>query len=509
MLKSLFFVLTAGSFGMWLGIPNALYQIPLAILLYPVALLYAGKESAQYEKKAFTLGWLCGMSGASACLYWIAIPIHDVGQLPWILAIPCALLIGAYIGIYGGIFAALVCHILQKYSFSIWIQSILFGLIWYFLEWFRGWFCSGFPWISLASAFAPWTIFIQATSVLGVYGLSGLFVSLISLVVLSMYSDSLAKKPLFVALTGFLLLMIFGFWRMETLQISDSSSFRMALIQGNIDQNVKWDPQMQESTVQQYLQLSAQACEDAPDILILPETSMPFDYKQKGSLPKQIRKFAIDQQTALLFGAPAFQKKVHGEEVEIFNRAYLISSEGSDLGYYEKEHLVPFGEYLPKWLDLPFLRPLLQGVGNFSPGKNIFPISVKKARLGVLICYETIFPELARQRVEDGATVLINISNDAWFGKSAAAKQHLQLSAIRAVEEGRWLARSTNTGISAFVDPLGRIVESSNLFMAQRMLFDVSPLKKRTLFSFIGSFLPIVAILLFGVIMYRNRFKRG
>ena len=155
-----------GAAGLWIGMPNPVASFPAAALLYPASLFLLGTGSTSW-KHAFRLGWLCGLAGASACLYWLAIPVHDFGGLPWALAAPCPLLMGAYIGLYGGLFAALA-HALR--GEQAWRKGVALGLGWYLMECFRGWFFTGFPWITLASAFTPWTPVIQLASVIGAYG---------------------------------------------------------------------------------------------------------------------------------------------------------------------------------------------------------------------------------------------------------------------------------------------------------------------------------------------------
>ncbi len=549
------FLLVTGWLGLWLGMPNAVLHIPIAVLFYPAALFLLACTAVREGGglRAFRLGWLCGLGGASACLYWVAIPVHEVGGLPWPLAVPCVLVIGAYVGLYGGLFALLACRLLLPLPKPVtpWRRALLLGLCWYLLEWFRGWFCTGFPWLSLASGLVPWPVLTQTVSIVGAYGLSGLLVGLVCLALESTGKTCRPLRPAAFAAVALVLLVAFGVWRLEADRMSGSNpeeqdaSPVFALIQGNVDQNVKWNPAMQEATLRRYFDLSNHK-EGAPqaDLVIWPETAMPFDY-QRASLtfPGRIRAFVAERESALLFGAPAFRRRVpdqadkQGQPWEVFNRAYLVSASGCDAGWYEKEHLVPFGEYMPPWLDLPFLRPLLQGVGNFSPGEKCRPLPVPMSLrsisplsslsvntgdgdaqrnrnmdrkeeglpalvLGVLICYETIFPELARQRVADGATVLVNISNDAWFGRSAAAEQHLHLGLLRAVEQGRWLARATNTGISAFVDPAGRIVASGNLFTAESVIHSIRPLDEHTIFFHLAPWLPLLALGAVGGIVF-------
>ena len=151
---------------------------------------------------------------------------------------------------------------------------------------------------------------------------------------------------------------------------------------------------------------------------------------------------------------------------------------------------MPFGEYPPSWINLPFLDFFLAQVGDFTPGVRTQPLSLNGIALGVLICYETIFPELSQRRAEQGATVLVNISNDAWFGLTSAPEQHLQLTAMRAVEQGRYLLRGTNTGISSLVDPWGRILFRSRLFSAEAIPVVAYARDGHTPFFFVANYMP-------------------
>lgn len=501
-----------GAAGLWIGMPNPVASFPAAALLYPASLFLLGTASTSW-KHAFRLGWVCGMAGASACLYWLAIPVHDFGGLPWALAAPCPLLMGAYIGLYGGLFAALA-HALNKEP--VWRKSVALGLGWYLMECFRGWFFTGFPWLTLASAFTPWTPAIQLASVIGAYGLGGLLAGLSCLFAEGVLRARVPHAPrktwlpaLGGSLAGVLLIAAFGLFSVFP-PPSGGKGLWVSLEQGNLDQNVKWEPAMQRLTVKRYLSLSAESLSvpesERPGLLIWPETAMPFDYQAAPELPAAIRAFAKDRGVALLFGAPGFRSRGDGV-VDAFNRAYLVSSNGLNEGWYDKEHLVPFGEYVPPFLDLPFLRPLLQSVGEFLPGESTGPLVLPAAPqlspdgdplvLGVLICYESIFPELARKQVAQGATLLVNISNDAWFGRSSAPEQHLSLGILRAVEQRRWMARSTNTGISAFVDPTGAVMARSGLFKAESLSHPVVPLTEKSVFFALEPWLPWAGLALF------------
>lgn len=502
------FIGLVGAAGLWIGMPNPLWQLPAAVLLWPISLLALGRQAADW-RRALRAGWLTGLVGASGALYWLAVPVHNVGGLPWILAVPCPLLLGAYIGLYSGLFATLV-HLTR--NCNPWRQSLLLGLGWYLLEVFRGWFCTGFPWLSLASAFAPWPALLQGAAILGMYGLSGL---LTGLACLGFLNPRIRNLPigLGLAMVGGIFLAVWGWARIPALIQEEERSVSVALIQGNLDQNVKWEPSMQRLTLQRYLTLSAEALAvpagERPALLIWPETAMPFDYQAHPDYPSRIRTFAADHKVALILGAPGF-RRLPSDNVLLFNRAYAISPTGEDTAWYEKTHLVPFGEYTPPYLDIPLLRPLLQGVGTFSPGERTKPLIIQLSPrnsillpsdgslvLGMLICYESIFPELARQQVDEGATLLVNISNDAWFGNTSAPEQHLQLSLLRAVEQGRWLLRATNTGISALVDPFGRIRVRGGLFKAEIVEGNIVPRHEVTPFYHLQALLPWSAMIAF------------
>lgn len=196
-------------------------------------------------------------------------------------------------------------------------------------------------------------------------------------------------------------------------------------------------------------------------MLVWPETAMPFYFPQPVELSRPIRDFCRLEGVPLAFGVPA--RGVELGSSDSYNRLLLLDNRGVDVGSYDKEHLVPLGEYIPKGLYVPFASEFLQGYG-FTPGESAEPLRYRQFRLGALICYEAIFPELAQARVAAGANLLINVSNDAWFNDSPAPWQHLQLSAMRSIEQGRYMIRSTNTGLSAMIDPAGRIRDIGPLF---------------------------------------------
>ncbi len=504
MMTTVFWV-AAGALGLAAGMPNPLWQIPLLALLYPLALVRLGCGQGSVLPRRWSAvgrGWLCGALGWTCVLYWVAVPVHEFGMLPWLLALPCPILLGMYMGVYGGLFA-LLARQAASWRAPAWAAALLLGLGWYLLEWLRGWLFTGFAWTPLSAAFAPWPALLQGASILGAYGLSGLFAGLAALAGLGLAQGGRRRLLLpGVAALGLLALWIGGG---RVLACAPSpfagDGTDVVLVQGNLNQNVKWEPRMQRATIERYLTLSRGALEAlGPDrdvaLLVWPETSMPFDMERAPAFVAPLRALCRLERADLITGSIG----VDAATRKYLNRAYLILADGTDGARYEKEHLVPFGEYTPPLLDLPFLRPLLQGVGTFVPGSATAPLALSRSAAeeglvpGLLICYESLFPEIARDRVRDGANVLVNISNDAWFGRTSAPWQHLHAAVLRAVEFGRPLLRATNTGVSAFVDSCGRVVSHSGLFVAATLHARVSAETGMTVFFRLAPWLPACAL---------------
>ncbi len=501
-----------GMLGVWIGFPNDLYHMPPLILLYPAALLYLG-EHARSGVEALRKGWLTGILGTFAALYWIAIPIHNVGGLPWALAVPCALAMGAYIGLYGGVFSY-AAHKLQNTMPNAPLRRMLaLACLWYGLELLRGTLLTGFPWLTLSAAFAPYPLFIQGAALIGSYALSAYYVCI---TLLACVAFSARKQRKTRAVAGFScialcsVVCIWGYIQLQSTQMAkEDTPFPVILVEGNIDQNIKWEAALQQATLATYMQLSNTALQkmrevtpQAQPLIIWPETAMPFYIEQHPKLGRRLVQFVRDAHTPLLVGAPAVNLDSKGLN-RPFNRAYFINEQGGLIQYYDKIHLVPFGEYVPEWLAWNFLEGLLQSIGAFSVGQHDAPLKNTQdapptgLALGMLICYEGIFPELAQERVRQGANVLVNISNDGWFGDSSAPEQHLQLSLMRAVEQGRWLIRNTNTGISALIDAHGRIRLRGAQFKAQSLSGEAQTRHNTTPFHAIYAYIPYTIIGIF------------
>lgn len=494
-------VLVLAVAGVWGGFANPVVQIPVLVLLYPAALTFFAL-CAKNVRAAFAETFLAGMLGSSAALYWIAVPIHDYGGLPWFAAVPCAIALGAYLGLYAGVFGV-VLHLSSRSMphrfYAPLMFAIAWGCLWAALEHARGVLFSGFPWLPLSSAFAIWPFAIQGASVFGVYALSGVFAAVSTaacsgcMLLFSCNQTRTMRTGGFTAL-GFCIVVIAGLGAWASYRLDHhapaTGTLNVLMVQGNIEQSQKWDESYQAATLRHYLDLTAAKLDQPrpPRLVVWPETAMPFFF-QSHPLGRELLKAAQEMDMALLFGAPGFTPLtgVPRSAWPLYNRAYLLVPGQRTPQSYEKEHLVPFGEYLPSFLDFPALEILFQGVGAFSKGERLAPLSLDNLALGVLICYETIFPELAQARVQAGATLLVNISNDAWFGLTSAPFQHLHQTVMRAVEQGRHVIRCTNTGITALIDDKGRIMQSSGLYATETIEGTVSAIEEKTVFHRYGN----------------------
>ncbi|SKA78442.1 apolipoprotein N-acyltransferase [Paucidesulfovibrio gracilis DSM 16080] len=474
--------------GALLGYPNPWFHFPPAILLFPLSLgLIAFRAGSPI--RAFGWTYLTGVLAHCACLYWVAGPVAEYGGLPWWLALPCPIGVSLVMGLYNGVFGWAMHRGARRLS-PIFL-CLFGGSLWAALEQTGAWFLSGFPWVTLSTAFADWPLLIQPAALIGAYGLSGLFAA--TGLALALWNT--ARSPRILLLFVAIFVVGFGAYRMAGFTQSGTGK-TIALIQGNIDQGHKWQAPYQISTVKKYLDLSQKALLESSssegttksaDLVVWPETAMPFYFQDAGVYGSQVVEFVNHKNVPLLLGSPAYRSNTDGSYT-FFNRAFLLTPNASTMQWYDKVHLVPFGEYVPLKDWLPFDK-LTQEAGDYQPGTRLAPLKTDGMHLGVLICYEAIFPGLAQDRVSHGADILINISNDAWFGRSSAPWQHLAQTQMRAVEQGRWIARGTNTGITAFIDPLGRIPARTSLFSDQILTWTVKPVQVTTMYHKIYAWL--------------------
>lgn len=423
-------------------------------------LLYAVRDKS--PESSFKLGFLSGFVAYTAVFYWLNIVMTTYGKLPLLISCALTLLMAAYLALF---IAAAICltRFAEEHSVP---QLLTFPFLWVALEYLRAHLLSGFPWASLGYTQYRTLPLIQIADITGVYGVSFLII-LVNIFLFQLWrwvrGKNGATYPFLATTATVSLLLLALFYGFISLNHEDAGKeIKVALAQGNIPQDVKWNPSFQEETVAIYERLSRQTSGTGTQLVVWPESSLPFFYQQELAYSRRISSLALELNSHLIVSSPALEYDAGKER--LLNSAFLISSDGTTLGRSDKVHLVPFGEYVPLATFLPFVNKMVQGIGDFSPGKSITPLAAPFGKLGLLICFEGIFPEISREYVRNGAGLLVNITNDAWFGDSSAPYQHLSMTVFRAVENRVPLIRSANTGITAVIDSRGHIQGMTRLF---------------------------------------------
>ncbi len=456
--------------------------------LYPLAWIGLTPLLVTGSRRPFRAGLLAGSVFFALVLYWLNIVMTTYGRLALPLALAAWLLLSVYLALFWAVpfWGTLRLRALCRLS-----PVLVFPVFWVGCEYLRGWLLTGFPWALLGYSQQPFAWLLQTADLFGVYGVSFL-VALVNALLAEILLRRREGRPLplrTLLAVGCLLAAALGYgaWRLEAPAPGGRKEWTVALAQGNIDQAQKWDARFLYATLDIYRRLSRQATQAGAELTVWPESAAPFYFQEPGRPRSQVIATARESGGYLLLGAPAYDRK--DGRIRFYNSAYLLNAAGEVLGRSDKIHLVPFGEYVPlKWL-LPFVDKLVVGIGDFSPGR-VMPLRMNGRSLGVLVCYEAIFPDIARRYVRRGSDLLVNITNDAWFGRSSAPWQHLEMAAFRAVEQRIWLLRAANTGVSALISPTGRIVRHSRLFEPALVVGRVTPGAGPSLYRRIGDVLP-------------------
>ena len=423
--------------------------------LIPLLFVFEDKRPAD----AVRWGFLCGFLFFAGTLYWF---FNLTRWFSYIAALGVTLLF-CYLALYFGVFGALTSYFSRKEPLQ---RLFLLPSAWVALEWVRGHLFTGFDWASLGHSQYKNLFMIQIADITGVYGVSFLVMA-VNVALKEMIASRLSRgeggqNRVMLCLVSVMVLsaLVYGKYRLREAGGRYDGTVPVAVIQPNIDQNEKFDKSagMGADIMRRQLALSEEAAKERPQLMIWPESSHPGFLWEDREHFTELQDFARQAQIPLLFGS------ILKQEDDYFNAALLLSKEGAVTGVYKKVHLVPFGEYLPLRHVFPFLSALV-GIGDFTAGTEwtVFPSGVaspdrmSEGTFSVLICFEDTVPRLSREFVLNGAQLLVNMTNDGWFGDSSAPYMHLQSSVFRTVENRRGLIRAANTGVSCFIDRWGRI----------------------------------------------------
>jgi apolipoprotein N-acyltransferase len=428
---------------------------------------------------ALQRGYACGAVFFTGLLYWIPRVLVVYGGLPWAAALLVLALLVFYLATYVALFAAITAASWRRFGP---LALAAAPVTWVALEIVRGQALTGFPWGLIGYSQHLNLPLLQAAALGGIYAVSLLVAAAGAGIALLL----LRPAPRRARPAGALLLALVGaahaggFAALSGGGRAEAglAAIQVAAVQGNVPQDVKWSPGSEARIITDLARLTRRAAEDGARLIVWPESASPFSFRRPvprgaasgapiavaphGDYLDLVGGMARDLGIALIAGSVDY--RVEGNRLEALNSAFSVGPDGTLGPSYDKVHLVPFGEYVPLRRLLFFVDPLARGaIAGFAAGARLEPLPTPAGRAATFICYEAAFPELVRRIAARDADFLVNLTNDAWYGRTSMPYQHLAMAVVRAVENRRYLVRAANTGISAIVDPYGRVTARSRL----------------------------------------------
>ncbi|MFC1526601.1 apolipoprotein N-acyltransferase [Candidatus Latescibacterota bacterium] len=453
--------------------------------------------SALPLRAAFRHGWLTGLLFCLGSLYWVA---HTQGGGAAVVG--GTLLLAAYLGVYVGAFAAALGAVRRRWGTA---AVLLAPVLWTAQEFLLSLGELGFPWLMLAQTQAAHPSLIQCAEYTGAIGISFWLVAINALVYLSAASPWPRRHRAATTAVVALVVALPWLWGLSLLaeEPPGEGHIRVGLVQNNLGRE-KWQPGGLGRSFRSLTTLSRVAAASHPDLLVWPETALPCHVARQPLCGQRLQGVVDELGIPLLTGAPG----VDGATGEPQNAAFFLRPDGPQPESYAKMHLVPFGERTPFRDRIPFLRDIDWatltgdlGPAEFGPGARRTIFSHPRGRFGVLICFEAVFPDLVRRTVAEGAEFLVNITNDSWFGPTAGPYQHAGLTVLRAVENRIAIARCATSGISLFIDPLGRVSQATGLAEAATRVGDLSLRERDTFYTRHGDVFAQVSLLIAAIVL--------
>lgn len=488
----------------WLSIPACEWHLVAWVCLVPALVGLRGCTGRQ----AWWAGLAGGIVAGTGRTYWIAYTLERYGDLSRPTAVVTTALLIIYLAVYWGACFWLLRRFDARRPLFPWVVAS----VWVLLEWVQSWMISGFPWQLLGYSQYRVLPVAQVAAVGGIFALSFLVALINGGAAQALLWRHDRRRLALAAGTPLVVLVVTwaaGQARLTRLEAEQGPELTVGVLQGNVSQDEKWKAGRKAGSTQLYASLARQLAPQHPDLVVYPETAMPFFFTD--SINTEHR--AVVRSLAQELGAPLLVGSLGGSwEEGIFNRAWLIDAQGEVAGTADKVHLVPFGEYIPLIEVFRYLSGLTAESGAFTPGRGhpILRLPGPQTPFGVFICYESIFPEISRELAVGGAQMLINTTNDAWFGQTAAPSQHFAMVVLRAVETGRPVIRAANTGISGLVAPTGKILHATPLFTRDAFTVRVRPRTEPTPYSRWGNVIvPLCGLLLAAATLDRWRRLRA
>ena len=501
-------------------LPNWYFLCWIAVAPLLIALLRARRaETLQFTEgakllpaqpgQAFLLAYLCGIIWNAGTYYWIYNTMRQYGGVSAPAALGILVLYCMYLGLYFGVFGLIVSWLAGKDPYSR-RALLLSPLVWVAVELART-RISGVPWNLLGTAQVDNIPLARIAAVAGVYGLSFEIMIVNAAFAAVFLAPRNNRKLLLAAALGASLVLQGGSLFKPPALPTDHLA---VLLQQNVPAvaGADWTKEYFNLTMQNMVMLSETSAgpQQHPDLIVWPESPAPF-FTSDPSFRSAISDMARQTQAWVVTGNIGVHNAgmISEQGTQVYNSASLVAPSGEWTARYDKVHLVPFGEYVPLQELFSFAGGLTKEVGDFTAGGSRVPLKADGTKLGVFICYESVFPGEIRQFAANGAQVFVNISNDGWYGDSGAYAQHLKQVRMRAVENGRWLLRDTNTGVTASIDPYGRVVASVPRKTRVALLAPYALSNVTTLYTRYGDWFAYLCAIISGVaLLLRIPFRR-
>lgn len=511
--RNLFFFPLISSFLLALSFPK--FDLSILVFFSFIPLFWVLSEREKNTLVLFIISTVFGLTSYVFLLYWIVYTLVKYGNLHFLWAFLLLLTLSAYLSLYYFIFFYISAKI-QAFSLPSFLKGIAISSFLVATEFLRSVLLTGFPWALLGYPLSHFSHLLQIADLFGIWGLSfiAMFVNYFFYFIFkkaslsTLHSKDFILNTLLFGLTIFLV-VIYGAHskvKWERLLNLEKQEIKVSLLQGNIPQELKEAKEV-ELSLSTYKGLTIKALQEKPHFIAFPETALPFyfPYEREPTLKflefleylKELSKNKGLNPPVIIFGA--FRVSTNPSGLKVHNT--LFAWDGENIGdFYDKEKLVPFGEYIPLVKVFPFLKKISVVSDILKPGisKNLM-IKSKDINLKItpLICFESAFPQISIKRVREGGEVIFIATNDAWFGKTSAPYQHFQMAKVRAVESRRYVAQAANTGITGFIDPLGKTVIKSSLEIEEIITEKIKPIRAQTFFVNWGYLFPYFCLFLF------------
>jgi apolipoprotein N-acyltransferase len=494
----------------WVCIAPLIYSI-LRAREADASQLLAERDTFSYlvpatVRQGFVLGWLSGFITYAGTCSWVYHVMHLYGGLSPTVAFGLLILFSFFIGLHHAVFGALLAWAARSRAGFSRKALVLAPFLWVAVELLRTYVVS-FPWDLLGTAEIENTSLVRLAAVTGVYGIS-FEIALVNAAFAAAFLVRIGRRRTMMsaALTAAIVLQATQLVKFDHFPTDHTAR----LVQLNLPLNDEWNAENYPKRLPTLVDLSTQPNRggQAPSIVIWPESPGPFFVNDPTFLQALGR--VSSSGSYVIAGSLGIKDQSAKSPQLVYNSAVAVGPNGTVQSRYDKIHLVPWGEYIPYKALFSFAEALTHQVGTFEPGTQRVPLQLGSTRFGVFICYESVFPGEVREFADHGAEVFVNISNDGWFGESGAPEQHLNMARMRAIENQRWILRATNTGITAVIDPMGRVTNTIPRNEAAILDADFSTSAEVTFYTRFGDWFPIMcAIISLCGLLWRERPEIG